>query len=285
MAGIILRMATFGLLDTGSAFMCCGGLCLGICALCGLYKCSQLRIRDCSCIKWCLRKTVDDFDDFSLMVIVHEASYVSTTRRTTSIRLTAGREQVQTNVSAKGIFQEALEITIEQGTSTLAVELMEGKTIIASFKIPVLQSILSAGPVREKEHTMQSKVKGLNSPIVKLTMSTHKESDVEKGILTDMNLSKETQILLHQALVKESSMKPSATSSSAGSPDKKVIEMPKSPIEAIAQGLRGNIEMLGSMGGVTTVYGAVSGPPAQKKIHIRHFQRRKGVQQRRQASD
>lgn len=269
--------------------MCCGGLCLGICALCGVYKLSQLRLRDCSCIKWCMRKCgCDDYDDFDLMMIVHAATYTTTSRRNVCIRISAGRQSVQTNSSSKGIFQEALQVFVEQGTQTLNVDMMDGKTIVASVKLKVSETILKGGTIREKEFPMQSKVKGIVSPCVKLTASTHQDIDVEKAILTDMNLSRETEILLHQQLQKGqdkgtkpleaglplssvrsgslvSKMPSAAGKPSSGSEREREHERPKSAIEVIAQGLRGNLELLGSMGGVSLVYAAVSGPPVQKK--------------------
>lgn len=252
-------MMTFGVIDGGGACMCCGGALFAICALCGIYKCSQLRMRDCSCIKWCMRMSgADEFDDFDLMVIVHEATYSTTTKRKTNVRLSAGCQQVFTNSTTKGNFHEALQVLVEQGTSYLLVELVEGKSVLASLKLGIVETILKGGGVREKEYALNSKARGFCNPRVKLTLTFQKESDAEKGIISDLQLSKGTEILLQQQLLKD---KAAGVSSEADAE-------PKSAIDAIIAVVRGNLEMFCTFGTQSMVFVAVVGPPVLPKYRL-----------------
>lgn len=255
MIGVILRFFTLGMVDGSGVCMCCGGIALGLCALCGIYKCSQLRMRDCSCIKWCLRRAgADEFDDFDLTVIVHEASYSSVSKRVTKVRLTAGRQQVQTSASGKAsVFQEALQVYVEQGTPHLLAELMDGKTVLANLKLSITKEILNAGPIREREFTMNPKIKGICNPYLKLTVHVQSDADTEHGLFDSMKLSKESQILLQQQLLKGNAV----TSDEA--------REPISAIEAVSQGLKGYLEQFGVLGTAATVFVVIRGPPHQKR--------------------
>lgn len=270
MFGIVLRLLTFGLIDGGGICMCCGGVLVGVCTLCGIYKCSQLRLRDCCCVKWILRKTgSDSFDDFDLLVIVHEASFTSTSKRNARIRITAGRQQVQTNPSSKGVYQEGLQIFVEQGTPHLNVELLDGKTVLANLKLNIEDTILKAGSTREKDFSMQSKVKGFLNASVKVTMTVQSDADAETGLITDMHLSKESEVLLHQALQK--------ANDGHSTPRGGQTAEPKNAIEAIAFGLKGHLEMFGALGLQSSVFAVVQGPPLQRKYVFAIFKDEKDV--------
>lgn len=262
MFGFVLRLLSLGMVDGSGLALCCGGSICAICALFGLYRCSKLRMRDCSCIKWCMRATgTDEFDDFDLMVIAHEATFTSLSKKTTKVRLTAGIQQVQTNDSSKGIYQEALQISIEQGTPYLLIELMDGRTVLANLKVDILSGILKAAPVAEKEYRLHAKCKGITNPQVKLTMHNQSNADVEKSLLSEMNLSKKTEMLLHQQLLKDKER----------TTDEEVDSKPKSPVQTLAAALKGQLDMFGSLGSYSTVYVAVLGPPQQRKYCLSIF--------------
>merc|ERR1719191_2060436 len=122
-----------------------GGI-LATCAVCGLARCSGFRMRDCSCIKWCLRATgADSFNDFDMMILVHEALYTTNNRKlVTKVRITAGTQMVMTDPCKNGIFQQPLQIFVEQGTDKLVVELLDARDrkVLASLKLDVMSDIL-----------------------------------------------------------------------------------------------------------------------------------------------
>lgn len=256
MWGIFLRLLSFGLLDTGGILACCGGSICAICALCGLYKCSTLRVRDCACLKWCLRAAgSDDFDDFDLVIIIHEATFTSVAKRKSKIRVTAGRHKVQTHESNKATFHEALQIFIEQGTPCLLVELMDGRNVMASLKLDIVRNLLEGGRIVDKHFEMQTKSKGISSCRVKLTM--HVENDIEAGksLISDMNLSKSSEMILHQQLMKKDKL-------SGGSGDEEA--KPTSQIQTLVSGLHGTLDLFGSLGSTQSVFVTMSCPAPRK---------------------
>merc|ERR1719261_620057 len=86
--------------------------------ICGC--CMRCRMRDCACIKRCLRCIgVDKFDDFEMMVLVHEALYTASAQKmSTLVRITAGGQTVSTDQNSKGNFQQPLTLFVEQGSAT-----------------------------------------------------------------------------------------------------------------------------------------------------------------------
>jgi len=203
-------------------------------------------LRSCGC---------DEYDDFDLMVMVHDANFTATSRKTTKVRITAGRQQIETNDNAKGIFQEPLQLAVEQGTQHIVVDLMESRTVMAQIKIDVMTEILQGGKIIEKEYSLKPKIKQLSNPRVKLSFHAGKDADVEKGLLSDMNLTKESAMILQQSLLK---------GKDRAGPSGATAE-PLNPAQALAMGIKGNLEMFGTLGTCTKVYVAVSGPPATKK--------------------
>lgn len=276
MIGFTLRLLSFGLLDTGSMCALCGGGLCAILMLCGLYKCAQCRMRDCSCIKRLLRATgSDEFDDFSIMVIVHDATFTATSRKTTRIELCAGDHKISTSDTNKGIYQEALQMEIEQGSTHLVVRLMDYQTELAVAKLDIVQVILkNSAPILEQEFTMKPKQKGITNPKVRLTMRLEKDGDQEKSLLSDMNLSKESEMLLQQALhrnaaqsgaslMKRGSMSNLDAASASNEPAK-----PLSALQTLVQGLKGNLDMFGTLGKSSRVWVEIQGPPLMKKYQL-----------------
>merc|ERR1719409_1554855 len=88
---------------------------VAIATLLGCVKCMHCRLRDCTCLKRFLRFSGHDrFDDFELMMLVHEAMFERREAKlTTVVRVTAGLHSVRTDPNSNGIFQQPLHITVE----------------------------------------------------------------------------------------------------------------------------------------------------------------------------
>lgn len=261
MIGLLLRLISMGMIDTGALWIWCGGSICAICALCGLYKCSHLRLRDCSCIKWCMRATgADEFDDFEVMVIVHEVLFSAPMKRNTRIRLTAGQHQVQTNDTRTHIYQEALQLCIEQGTQALLVELIDGRTVLASLKLPITEAFYDSERCKiEQEHFLKPKCKGISNPKVKLTIHSETNLDAERGLLSNMKLSKGSEIILQRQLLKDPTFFAN---------DEAAVVRQQSPMKTLAHGLKGNLEMFGFLGSSENVFVAIQGPPTQRRYML-----------------
>merc|ERR1719253_268098 len=192
----------------------CFGAVAATTILCGFLKCCscRCRLRDCACVKRCLRVTgYDPFDDFELTVLVHEAQFERRqTKLTTVVRITCGRFKVTTDPSSKGVFQQYLQILVEQGTQNVVVDLLDsGDRILATLKLNVMAAILQKKNSCEEElYNMKQKGKGVRNPKVKLTLVTQLASDMESGLLSNPIMEQFTSrdmgadIMLRQQIVK-----------------------------------------------------------------------------------
>merc|ERR1719464_1415166 len=159
MIGLLLRGLGVGLFP-------CEGLCVGIAgsivAICGISSCMKFRMRDCTCIKKWMRMTGSDkFDDFEMMMLVHEVQCTtSKSKLTTLVRVTAGMQVVETDESNKGIFQQPLSIFVEQGTDVVNIELLNyrDRKVLAGLKLDIMKDILDRKEGRH-EQTMPMKQK------------------------------------------------------------------------------------------------------------------------------
>merc|ERR1719359_306787 len=90
----------------------------------------KCRMRDCTCVKRLLRWTgTDEFDDFELMILVHEAIFEHKDAKiTTVVRVTAGAQTVSTDPNTNGIFQQPLHVLVEQGTDHIVVDLIDTRS-------------------------------------------------------------------------------------------------------------------------------------------------------------
>merc|ERR1719253_713944 len=110
-----------------------GGGMAGICLLCACMKgwsscrCCSCRCRRFRCVKKCLRFTGwDKFDDFELILCVHEVTFEKTKSKiTTRVRIDAGGEKAVTDLNSKGIFQQSFHLNVEQGTRHIRLDLLD----------------------------------------------------------------------------------------------------------------------------------------------------------------
>jgi hypothetical protein len=230
----------------------------GAAVLCGVCKCcSRLRMRDCALIKAILRISGhDQFDDFEMMVHVHEASVEKKEAKlTTFVRLTAGAHSVQTETSSKSVFQQPLHILIEQGTSHLQIELLEksrSERVLAALKMDVMKDIL--GPkshAPEQVYHMQQKGRGFRNPQITLTLVTDM-NDLETGGLGN---SDEVGWLVKQQLKKA---KEEVKEEGGGEAS--------TEIDLLMKACAGPLELFEHLGKIYEVYVAVLGPPNSRKF-------------------
>merc|ERR1719183_1957734 len=94
----------------------------------------------------------DEFDDFEVMIMVHEAMFERREAKlTTVVRITAGSHHVRTDPNSNGIFQQPLHIFVEQGTKTITVDLMDSPDrILATLGFDPVKDVLKV-PVHQAE--------------------------------------------------------------------------------------------------------------------------------------
>eukprot|EP00931_Biecheleriopsis_adriatica_P085354 TRINITY_DN5973_c0_g2_i1.p1 TRINITY_DN5973_c0_g2~~TRINITY_DN5973_c0_g2_i1.p1 ORF type:complete len:355 (-),score=86.39 TRINITY_DN5973_c0_g2_i1:109-1173(-) len=262
MIGLIMRgLMGGGMFGESGALMCGAGLfsCL---AVCGLYKCCKCRCRDCGCCKRCLRSTgFDKFDDFEIMVHVHEALFTGEKAKATiCVRVTAGLQTAKTEERKDLAFHESLSIFVEQGVETVFVELMDvrEKRVLAVLKLDPIKDLLNSKDLNaEKLYAMKQKSKGLLNPRIRLSVHLDNgEGLAEKGLLQEVDMSKETDMLLRSTMQKKQNNEQKPAAGYGATPSKSSVFM---------QGCSGPLQQFGSWGSTTNVWVCVKGPPEQKK--------------------
>lgn len=231
-------------------------ICSGIAAVVAIGACVRFclrccRLQDCAIMKrlfLCLGR--DSFDDFNLVVLVHEVMFDSAMADalTTIVQVTAGAHIVRTDPSEDRIFQQPLHITVEQGTDQLIVALLTtNDKVLATTTVDVCDILGEANSKPELVYHMRKKVRGLHSPKIKLTMVANSADDPEVGTGTSR-----TSILVQQQLKK--------VSIAAG-------KHGAFSMDVLKQSCAGPLELFDTsgLGKKRTVYVAVTGTPMSRR--------------------
>lgn len=223
--------------------------------MCGCVKCLRCRLRDCMCCKRLLRCLGhDEFDDFELVMLVHEAMFLTTSnvKLTTVVQVTAGAHVVRTDANSNGIFQQPLHLTVEQGAETIVVDLLDNHSrVLATMSLDTVAQVLEPAHQTEKLFGMKPKGKGIRNPKIKLTMVVEAAADVEQGLLSGE--SADVNILLQQQLAK------------AREDCRKAHGGGASDTDVLKQACSGPLEIFEGLGQASSAYVAVMGPPASKR--------------------
>jgi len=246
---ISLFLPGMGLLRGALAIPCAIVACVAaIAALCGCARCMRCSIRDCYCFKRLLLWVGHDkFDDFELMVLVHEAIFEKKeSKLTTVVRVTAGKQQVETDPNSNGIFQQPLHIMVEQGTEHVVIDLMDNKSrVLASLSLDAMQDVMLVKVHEpEKTYNMKPKNKRLHSPKVKLSMVISSGQDLEEGLLSKGTVS-DVDLLVRQQFLK--------------------CGEGLSELEVLKQSCSGPLERFEGLGTTTSIWVAVLGPPTSRR--------------------
>lgn len=272
MIGLVLQ--AFGVGGFGAGDTCFGviaGMLVASCALCGFYRCSSCRVRDCGCIKRCMRFTgTDKFDDFEMTVLVHEALFTaSKLKLCTKVRIKAGAHVVQTDESSKGIYQQPLQIFVEQGTKSVDVELMDSreKKVVAVKKLDVEKDILNKegkDNLQDVLYTMKQKSKVVLNPKIRLSILFEGDNAAEQGLLKEMQVSQESNMILRGVAQRAQDDLQRSCIDETG----EIRPIPMSELELLVKGCAGPLDKFGSWGSRSTVYAAVRVPPETKKCML-----------------
>jgi len=275
MIGLVMRMAV------GDSLGMCGmilGPLIAIAAICGIMQCCTCRLRDCRCIKRLFRMTgVDNFDDFEMMILVHQVTFTSSSKVETYVKVRAGEHVVHTDPDPGGLFQQALCVFVEQGTQQVKFELLNtSDKVLAELKMDVMKDILKeengeSGPTKvvEKMFVMKQKNKHVLNPRMKLTFSPEGPGEAEKALLSGINASSETEWMLQQQLAKVSE-------------EQGALPKPGeqgSEIALLAKGCFGPLEQFGTLGSKRPIYVGVLGPPRRKKFSFHIWDSERSYQQ------
>lgn len=198
---------------------------------------------------------IDEFDDFELMILVHEAVYENMSKQDTCVRITAGAHSVTTDYSSKGVWQQPLHITVEQGTVTLETEFLDRRgRVLAKLNLDSLENVLrptEKGEVlNEMMYEMKTKSKGIIKPKIKLTLVVQDGTDEEIGLLGPATT--DVDILVRQELQK--------AKQKGESRDEVLNEM-----QVLKEACSGPLELFEGLGTTNNVYVAAIGPPESRR--------------------
>jgi len=248
--------------------------------MCGLMYCCRCKLRDCSCCKRFLRATgTDPFDDFELLVLVHEAAYTSKSKIDVFIRIRAGDHLVETASSPQGIFQQAVCIFIPQGTDFIILDLMNSsKKVLAELKLPIVKDVLDLSKgkpfhIVEKNFVMKGRSKSILNPKLKLSFSQDFSGDEETALLAGLNASSETEFMLQQQIQK-------VVDEGEGNSEGKLSEL-----DVLIKSCAGPLEKFGTFGYKEKIYAAVVGPPSCPKYAFQWWGSKDEMDANRQPKD
>jgi len=237
---------------------------IALCAIFGLYQCCTCRLRNCRCCKKLLLATgTDTYKEFRVTILVHEAMFtVSKGKASTFVRVTAGDERVETDENNKGVYQQALDLFVEQGTESIEIELLDSsKNLFAVLSLDPEKDILKAKePCMEKIFNMKEKNKGVLNPRIKLTMQLELDADLEKSLFADFDtsqMSDKTELMLRTQLNKIKDEDADADGDGQ-----------TSSLELLVMACAGPLEKFGSWGAKELIYVAIRGPPESRKYSL-----------------
>lgn len=251
---VLEPIATYGLIIGLVVFCLCLPFIGWYCRSCGL--------RSIPCIRRCFRTIgVDNFDDFEVSFVVHEATASSSSgKHNFRVRISAGRHHVQTECRSTKVFQENLLLPVEQGVREVRVELIDGsawrRSVLAVLVLDPYKDIFLSKGVSDKVFSMRSK-QGVSSPQVKLTFCLQKSSDEESGILAGSSSSCAERNL--DFLVSEQLRK-------VGWKEK--VRDPVQQLNFLANACCGPLERFGLVGEKQSCWLGIKGPPKQRGFKI-----------------
>jgi len=242
---------------------------IGIFAICGC-ACRKCRLRDCFCLKRFFRLTGQDkFDDFELMILVHEVMFdchQQGKKKERIVRVTAGHHSVATDSNTNDIFQQALHIDVEQGTESVHVELVSTSgSVLATLTLDTVKDLVAKSfHDPETMYTMHAQRAHLGNPKIKLTMVMGKQEDTEAGLLRNADMTSEVDVLVRQQLRKAKIDNADSHTDNHGERVEDV-NPDLSEMELLQKACSGPLEMFEGLGQTRSVYVAVIGPPTRKR--------------------
>jgi hypothetical protein len=213
-------------------------------------------MRDCYCCKRCLRTFgPDTFDDFEVMLLVHEAIFECASQKfNTFVNVTAGAHRVHTDTSSKSIYQQPLHILVEQGTERIVIDLMDSSSRPLATMVIDPQDIVNGHFWKpERKYSMKQKSKVIRNPRIKLTIEMQQSQDVEKGATTMLiGASSEVDNLVRLQLEKARN-------------EGRLGNQVMSDLELLVEASSGPVEIFEGLGKTSNVYFGIYGPPHSKR--------------------
>lgn len=200
---------------------------------------------------------VDSFDDFEVIVSVHDVIHQDKGNIVTSVRVSAGSFFVETDPSSSSIFQQSFPLFVEQGTDYILVELLDGsQRKMAALKLDPIKEVLRQKDGSQKTYTMKTQNRAVGSVKVSLTMKVMQPGDNEKGLMKQLDgkpLSNEVNYQVQEQL------------KLVGWKEK---VKPADQLHKLASACTGPVERFSTFGVANRGKLAVVGPPTRRRWHL-----------------
>lgn len=195
---------------------------------------------------------IDKFDDFDLLVLVHEAIMDrKDDKLETIVRITCGRHTVHSDKSKTGIFQQPLTVSVEQGNAEVRVDLLDKSShVIAQMKLDIMKDLLARESMPpETVFPMRTKSKGVRNPRLKLTLDVQEGDDIEEGGADSLvHQLSQVDYMVEQHMAKyKGTLQPSSD-------------------DALNSACSGPLELFEGLGSTDTMFVGILGPPRSRKF-------------------
>jgi len=243
--------------------------CFAACFLCRCWQ--NFRIRHCKVIKKLFLATgYDPFPDTFMNVMISKVRFNSVGKLGMMVRITAGDEVVQTQVSFDKTFREGFRLFIAQGTHEVVVELVDENqsTVYASISLdPDMDIKVGNDPpgFDEQELVMdEAPLDGVQVSSCKILMAffgrNYFAEDKFEGILSHVKDSE--RVLVEQSLLKTYEEQ-AGSYGSADSADALGDEEKAQPtnFEIVVGSCSGPVYLYGYLGKKRKVFLSITGPP------------------------
>lgn len=246
----IASLILYGL-GIGFPIIMCG---LPLC--CWWWRSQTWKMRDCWCCKRFMRTTgVDSFDDFEVIISVHEAHHPTKSNGSTSVSVRAGTFEVETDVNTHSNFQQSFVVVVEQGTEYIEVDLLDqNKKKMATLKLDPVKDVLAHREgVSQKQFNMRTSRKGTGNARITLSLRVGEQADEERGLLKTIDGNPhavEVEFLLREQLRRV---------------DYEENAPPEEQLHTLASACTGPVDYFSYFGVATPGVLAVIGPPARRR--------------------
>jgi hypothetical protein len=196
----------------------------------------------------------------------------------TFVRLTAGDHVVETDPNKEGIFQQPLNLTVEQGVTCIVFDVLTpSKTLLATLPLEIADVIRKEkrGSLSEVSYNMRQKSKSIHNPKLKLTMIM--SGDEEQRLVSSGQRRHRSTMLFQDVVVQETIRQHMDKVKDEGA-DSTFAE-----IEALKQGCTGPLQIFEGLGGHSNVHVTVLGPPDSRKWMFAIYKNKEEMDNGRQA--
>jgi len=251
--------------------------------LCIAKVCCGCKMRDCRCIKRCLRCCcIDRFDDFHLMIAIEEIAYPSEAAIPVLVEFSAGRNSERTPLSSSRTPGDQFVLFVEQGTVFLKVTLRGKNDQVLGTKMEAMREILEEADHGVHQESFDIETTLEEAPTITVGVAFRIYHDVSTNRDPNSDLEKKMALMMqcrlaHFDLPAEAERVASGIISEQQAAGLDVQVLPRGIVTAqpslssfgnLMLACHGLVDIFTSWGAPETVYLGVKGPPSIRRFAL-----------------